>query len=70
MNANHTAMQSTLNSLERKGFKWRGQDSESIYLSKGKGFQTLHAQVDCFDGVNVTVNGDTLKDFIEWLKNF
>lgn len=28
------------------------------------------AQVDCFDGEDVTVNGMTLEDYIEWLKNF
>lgn len=70
MNENHLAMKATVATLEKKGFRWSAQDEESVYLSRKRGCQHVMAQVDCFDGEDVTVNGMTLEDYIEWLKNF
>jgi hypothetical protein len=50
--------------LEKKGFRWNAQDSETVYLSRKRGAFTFYAQVDCFDGETVTVNGSTLKEFL------
>ena len=65
MNANHEAMKPTVAKLEKKGFRWNHQDSESVYLSKKTTrYSTFYAQVDCYDGKTVTVNGMSLEDFL------
>ena len=69
MNENYKAMQSAISTLEKKGFRWNAQDDESVYLSRKRGCQTVLAQVDCFDGAAVTVNGMTLAGYLQWLKN-
>lgn len=67
MNENHKRMKTTVSFLESKGFRWNGQDEESVYLSRKRGSTTIMAQVDCFDGQTVTVNGKTLKEYMAWL---
>lgn len=63
-----SAIDSTVASLEKKGFRWTQQDNQTVYLSRKRGCQTVMAQVDCYDGATVTVNGKTLASYLAWLK--
>ena len=57
----------TVKALEKKGFRWDGEDDESVFMSRKRGASTNYAQVDCFDGETITVNGETLAGFLaEW----
>ena len=67
MSANHTAADSTVSALSRKGFKVNSTDSETFYMSRKRGALTNYAQVDCYDGLTVTVNGMSLADFLKSL---
>jgi hypothetical protein len=58
------AVAAIVSKLEKKGYHWNAQDDESVYLSRKRGASTFYAQVDCYDGETVTVNGGTLQEFL------
>lgn len=51
--------------LEKKGFRWNSEDEESVFMSRKRGASTVYAQVDCFDGETVTINGESPSDWIK-----